>query len=189
MVVQTLEPPMVTTRVSGEELAALGEIGRCELVEGEIIMRSPTGNRHGRVELKLGKALDDFVSPRKLGIVAVGEVGIYTRRHPDTVRGADVLFISNERAARRSSKAYLDIAPDLIVEVLSPDDRWNELTQKLREYFSIGVRLVWVADPEAEIVYAYRALTDVREFRAGDLLPGDEVLPDFSVPVASLFEE
>jgi Uma2 family endonuclease len=188
MVVQTVEPK-VAVRVTGEELAAMGEIGRCELVEGGILMHSPTRNRHGRIELKFGMALDGFVSPRKLGTVTVGEVGVYTRRNPDTVRGADVLFISNERAAKLGAAAYLDVAPDLIVEVLSPDDRWNDITQKLREYFALGVRLVWVADPDERIVYAYRALTDVREFRKGDLLPGDDVLPGFSVAVASLFED
>jgi Uma2 family endonuclease len=124
-----------------------------------------------------------------LGKVLAGEVGIYTRRNPDTVRGADVLFISNERYVQRKSPGYLDVAPDLVVEILSPNDRWTETTQKLREYFAIGVRLVWVADPQARNVYAYRALTDVREFTENDDLPGDDVLPGFSVKVAQLFEE
>jgi Uma2 family endonuclease len=116
-------------------------------------------------------------------------VGIYTRRNPDTVRGADALFISKERAANIKSKGYLDVAPDLVVEVLSPDDRWNEVNQKLREYFEIGVRLVWVADPTERVVYAYRSLTDVRQFAEKDQLPGDDVLAGFSVAVGNLFEE
>ena len=72
---------------------------------------------------------------------------------------------------------------------MSPDDRWSEVTQKLREYFSIGVRLVWVADPATRTVYAYRSLTDVREFSETATLTGDDVLPGFSVPVSALFEE
>ena len=63
------------------------------------------------------------------------------------------------------------------------------LTEKLREYFAIGVRLVWVIDPRARRVYAYRALTDVREFTEANQLPGDNVLPGFEVPVATLFAE
>ena len=63
------------------------------------------------------------------------------------------------------------------------------LTQKLREYFLVGVRLVWVADPEANAILAYRSVTDVREFRESDLLSGDDVLPGFTVEVARLFEE
>ena len=61
--------------------------------------------------------------------------------------------------------------------------------QKLREYFAIGVKLVWVADPQARRVYTYRSLTDVHEFTEQDDLPGENVLPGFSVSVAQLFEE
>ena len=175
--------------ISGDKLLEMGLAVRCELVEGEIVMLSPTGGRHGSVELNFGEVLREFAKPRKLGIVKVGEVGIYTHRNPDTVRGADALYISAERAAKLSASAYLDVAPDLIVEVLSPDDRWSEVTKKLREYFSIGVRLVWVANIEERMVYAYRSLTDVHQFSEIDTLTGDEVLPGFSVTVANLFEE
>ena len=87
------------------------------------------------------------------------------------------------------SSGFLDVAPDLVVEILSPNDTVGELTQKLREYFAIGVMLVWVADPGAKCVFSYRSLTDVREFREPHLLEGDNVLPGFEVPVALLFEE
>ena len=71
---------------------------------------------------------------------------------------------------------------------LSTSDRWTDVTQKLREYFDIGVRLVWIVDPEAQRIYAYRSLTEVQEFTEKDELSGDEVLPGFSAPVAELFE-
>ena len=61
--------------------------------------------------------------------------------------------------------------------------------QKLRDDFSIGVRLVWIVDPQSRSVLAYRSLTDVREFAENDDLPGDDVLPGFSVKVTQLFEE
>ncbi len=185
MAIQTVGT--TTKLISGEELLAMGDIGRCELVEGKIIMLSPTGSRHGSVEGNFYDALRAFVRPRQLGFVKVGEVGIYTHRNPDTVRAADVLFISKERAAKLGSSGYLDIAPDLVVEVMSPDDRWIDVTQKLREYFGAGVRLVWMAEPATRTVYAYRSLTDVREFGANETLSGDEVLPGFGVPVTELF--
>ena len=176
--------------VTGEELLARGDIGPSELIEGRIVMMSPTGFEHGDYELNFGETLKAFVRRNKLGKVVVGEVGIYIRRNPDTVRAADVVFISNERHAQRKQKrGYLDVAPELVVEVLSPDDAWSEVTQKLREYFSVGVKLVWVADPASRTVYAYRTTTDVREFAERDALPGDDVLPGFSVPVKDLFEE
>jgi Uma2 family endonuclease len=177
-------------RITGEELAQMPDTGLCELINGRIVPMSPTGEEHGRIEGNVYEALKGFVRSHRLGKVLVGEVGIYTRRNPDSVRAADVLFISNERYARRSgSSAYLDVAPELVVEILSPRDTVMGLTEKLREYFAIDVRLVWVIDPKARRVYAYRALTDVREFVETDRLPGDDVIPGFEVPVVTLFEE
>jgi Uma2 family endonuclease len=183
------EAAIETKLITGEELAGMGEIGPSELIEGEIVPMSPTGDEHAGIEVNISTALQQFVRSNKLGKVRAGEVGIYTRRNPDTVRGADVLFISNERYAQKQSASYLDVAPELIVEIMSPNDRWSDVTQKLREYFAIGVGLVWVVDPQARIVYAHRALTDVREFTAEDTLSGDDVLPEFAVKVAELFEQ
>ena len=176
--------------ITGEDLARMGDIGRCELVDGRIVRMNPTNPWHGQIEVRIAAALEAFVRPRKLGRVLGGEVGLYTRRKPDRVRGADVLFITNETFQRRSSSlAFLDVAPELVVEVLSPDDRVVELNQKLREYFEIGVCLVWVADPQARTVHAYRSPTDVREHGETEQLSGGDVLPGFELSVASLFEE
>ena len=178
-----------TSLITGEELAKMGNLGRCELVAGRIVPMSPTGDAHGGFEGNFYYALRTFVDVHRLGKVRVGEVGIYTRRNPDYVRGADAIYISNERYAQKKSKSYLDVAPELIVEIMSPGDTWSEVTQKLRDYFAIGVQLVWVADPAVNIVYAYRSMTAVREFTEHDTLPGDEILPGFAVPVAELFAE
>ena len=168
----------------------MGDLGRCELVDGRIVRMSPTGYRHGEIEARIAEALAAFVRPRKLGRILTGEVGLYTRRDPDRVRGADVLFISNERYARRTpGMAYLDVAPELVVEVLSPDDRAVDVNQKIREYLAIGVAQVWVADPEARSISVYRSPTDVKEFGEADRLPGGELLPGFETAVAGLFEE
>jgi Uma2 family endonuclease len=183
------EPTLTETKlITGEELAALGNLGRCELIEGRVVPMAPTGDEHGGIEIKIGGKLDVFATTHKLGKVRVDEVGIYTHRNPDTVRGADALFISNERYAQKKSPSFLDVAPELVVEILSPNDSWSDVTQKLREYFAIGVQLVWVVDPQARIIYAYRSMTDVREFTGHDDLPGDEILPGFLVKVAELFE-
>ena len=185
-----LAPPQTEALLTGEEALALGDIGSYELIEGRIVYTSPTGVAHGDYESNFVEFLKAFVRKNKLGKVVSGEVGLYTHRNPDTVRGADVAFISNDRYAQRQQQSgFLDVAPELIVEILSPDDRWSEVKQKLKEYFSIGVKLVWVADPADKTVYAYRSLTDVREFTAADALTGDDVLPGFSVQVAELFEE
>lgn len=178
-----------TGLITGEELAKMGNLGRCELIAGRIVPMSPTGFEHGEIENAIGTELRNFVRARKLGKVLVGEVGIYTRRKPDFVRGADAIYISNERYTQKKSKSYLDVAPELVVEVMSPGDTWSEVMQKLREYFAIGVSLIWVADPTSSSVYAYRSITDVREFTSEQDLLGDEILPGFSVRVAQLFED
>jgi Uma2 family endonuclease len=101
-----------------------------------------------------------------------------------------VVFISSERyASQPDPSGFLEVAPELLVEILSPSDRVTELMQRLRECFAIGVQLVWVADPGARTVYVYRSLTEVREFRESDQIIGDGVLPGFEVPVATLFED
>ena len=176
--------------ITGDELARAPDPGRCELVRGQIVLAKPTFREHGRVEGNFYHELRSFAEPRKMGKVLVGEVGVYTRRDPDTIRGADVAFLSNERYARcRGRRGFLDVAPDLVVEVLSASETRACVEEKLGEYFACGVRLVWVADPATSIVCAYRSLEDSREFGAGDVLPGDEVLPGFSVPVSRLFED
>ena len=180
--------PSAATIITGQELFELGDIGRAELVKGELVRMAPTGYLHGFVEVRFGKVLSIFVDERKLGHVLSGEVGLYTGRDPDTVRGADVTFISNERLAQVQSHSYLDVAPELIVEVMSPDDRWYDINDKLAEYFDVGVQIVWVADPQRRQVRVYRSLTEIEILGVDDTLSGGEVLPGFGVAVAELFE-
>jgi Uma2 family endonuclease len=183
----TAEKPNTTTLITGEELAEMGDIGRGELVEGRMIMRRPTGWLHGDYERRFGQLLGNFADAHNLGKVLVGEVGVYTKRNPDTVRGADAIFISHARLARLKSTSFLDVAPELIIEVMSPDDRWSEVKQKLREYFDIGVNLVWVADPADRTVSVYHSLSDVTILEAHETLSGEELLPGFTMPVKALF--
>ncbi len=174
--------------MTGEDVFELGDIGRAELVKGELVRMAPTGHLHGYIEYRFSKVLGIFVDEHKLGRVLTGEVGIYTGRDPDTVRGADVAFISNERLAQVHSHSYLDVAPELIVEVMSPDDRWYDVNDKLTEYFDIGVQIVWVADPLRRQVRVYRSLTEMQILSVDDTLSGGEALPGFGVTVAELFE-
>ena len=173
--------------VTGEELAKLPEADLCELVDGKVVRMSPTSHIHGRIEGRVYRLLSDFVESKDLGQVMVGEVGIYIRRNPDTIRAADVLYISQARYAQSRSASYLDVAPELVVEVLSPDDSWQAVTRKLADYFSIGVQMVWVVDPDAHQVYAYRSATESKPFAETDTLTAPEVLPGLTAPVAEVF--
>jgi Uma2 family endonuclease len=90
--------------ITGEEFAALTELGHAELIDGRIARMPPPKNRHGRCVSRLTFLLMAFLAERKLGLVLSGESGVYIRRHPDTVRGMDVAYISNERWAPQGDK-------------------------------------------------------------------------------------
>jgi len=184
MVVTTA--PSKTKLITGEELLAMGDIGPCELIDGRIVPMSPTGGEHGVVELNLGFELKQFVKQRGLGWVMVGEVGIYTRRDPDRVRGADVVFISKDRLPE-PPKGFLEIAPELIVEVVSPGDSWQDIRDKLKEYFAIGVQWVWIVELAEQTVLVFHSPTELAEFGQNDTLKGEGVLEGFTLPVSTLF--
>jgi len=173
--------------VTGEELFKMGDIGRTELIKGEIIYLMPTGLLHGIIEFAIAAILRNFVQLHQLGYVFGGETGIYITREPDTVRGVDAAYISHERFAQIKSTSYLDVAPELVVEVMSPDDSWTEINDKIEEYFAIGVVLIWIVNPKRKLVHVYRSPTTLEILRAHDTLTGDEVLPGFAVPLTELF--
>jgi Uma2 family endonuclease len=176
-----------TTLITGEDLLTMGDIGPCELIDGRIVPMSPTGGRHGIIESRLGSALSFFVQQHDLGWVLTGEVGIFIRRNPDRVRGADIVFLSRERWPEGPSEGFLEGSPDLVVEIMSPIDRWQEVRQKIAEYFSIGVRWVWIVEPENRAVLVFRSSSDFQQFGAEDMLVGEGRLEGFTLAVVSLF--
>lgn len=176
-------------RVTGAELFARGDVGPCELIEGKIVPMPPSGAKHGRIESNLISALLAFVRQHGLGWVFGGEVGIYTRRNPDTVWGADIVLLSKERAPEGPPDGFLEIAPELVVEVISPSDRWQDMRQKISEYFALGVQQVWIVEPESRSVLVYRSPTEILTLLEADTLVGEGPLAGLSLPVAAIFVE
>jgi Uma2 family endonuclease len=185
--VQTTTTQTATAVITGEELLAMGDIGPCELIDGRIVPMSPTGGRHGIIESRLGSALSFFVQQHQLGWVPTGEVGIYIRRNPDRVRGADIVFLSRECWPEGPPEGFLEGIPNLVVEIMSPNHRWQEVRQKIAEYFSIGVRWVWIVEPENRAVLVFRSSSDFQQLGSEDILVGEGPLEGFTLPVASLF--
>ena len=185
----TVITPTAINLITGEEFARMDVPDYYELVRGRIVPMPPPNYTHGSVESNIHGHVFVFLQANPGGRLATGEVGLYTGRNPDTVRGADFTFTTLERLAKRDkSLAYLDVAPDWITEVLSPSNTDVYIQDKLAEYFNIGVRMVWLVDPEARCVHVYRSLTDVRTFQEKDTITGEDVLPGFSIQVAKFFE-
>jgi Uma2 family endonuclease len=170
--------------ITGEELFRSPNLGPCELVDGRIVPLRPTGRIHGRSEDRLTSRLLNFVESHDKGEVLAGEIGIYIRRNPDTVRMADIVFISHSRMARCKAEGYLDVAPEIVVEVLSPNDRPGD---KIQDYFSAGVDRVWVLDSRQRCIFVYRTPSDIQELRTGDVLSDEDLLPGFRLAIGDLF--
>jgi Uma2 family endonuclease len=106
-------------------------------------------------------------------------------------RRPDVAFVSADRwplDREIPTTGDWDIVPDLAVEVISPNDIFQDVLTKLREYFHYGVRLVWAVVPEAQQVYVYDSPTQVRILTVRDTLTGSMILPEFHLPLVRLFQ-
>ena len=175
--------------ITGDAFFQMQDTGRCELVQGGVTNMSPAGKHHGKIANTIGVLLTLHTKEKKLGTICAAETGIYTQRTLDTIRAPDSLFISKEREAEISDHTkYLDVAPELVVEVLCPNDTWTEVETKIEEYFSAGVCLVWVIDPEQEIVAVYHPTGERSRLTKTDTLTGSNVLPSFSVSITEIFE-
>ncbi len=165
------------------------DLAQTGLIKRRIVGLPPSGYVRSLIVGNFYRVLNGFVQPRKLGYVLVGKAGIYVQRNPDIIRGVDVAFISHSRMVQVESATYLDMAPELVVEILSLGDHWAEFSDRLSEYFKIGVQLVWIAHPQRQQLHVYHSVTDTEILTTADELSGGQVLPDFKVMVAELFAE
>jgi Uma2 family endonuclease len=173
---------------TADELARLPGARRYELVKGELVEMSPPGMLHGRLAIRLASAMNQLAESRKLGQVFV-EAGYYLERHPDTVRGPDISFLSAARIEREGlpEEGFFSGAPDLAVEIVSPGDLDAEVQGKVKDYLDHGCQLVWVIRPRQQAVTAHHPDGTARILGLDDTLEGEAVLPGFSLPLRDLF--
>ncbi len=178
----------VKTLLTADDLLRAEDLGPCELVKGEIVRMAPTGYGHGRLTACITALLEQFVRPKDLGEVLGAETGFIVSRDPDTVRAPDAMFVSKGRLSGEiDPDHFLPFAPDLAVEVVSPNDLWSEIEEKVEEYLEAGVRMIWIVNPRTQSITAYRSRSQVQILGPGDTLAGEDVLPGFSVSVAEIF--
>jgi len=152
---------------------------RVELVRGVLVVREPTGFRHGAVSAALTGLLRAHVTAQRLGVVVAAETGFQLARDPDTVRAADVAFVRRDRLPEPAPLGYAPLAPDLVVEVLSPGDRPGETLAKVGEWLSAGTRLVWLVDPARRLARVYRQDGSEAVLAEADSLDGEDVVAGF----------
>ena len=181
---------MATTRLTTvEELERDGTPeGRYELIDGELVEISPSGGNSSSVGATVLVYLDNHVRPRRLGKLYNAEGGFVLFPGRDVVRAADVAFVRADRLPPPPERrGFLRLAPDLVVEVISPSDRMSEVLDKVGMWLEAGVRLLWLVDPRVRTVTVYEPGRAPRVVGVGNELVGEPVLPGFRLALADLF--
>lgn len=182
--------PATAVAITAEEYARMPDPGYpTELVRGEIVRMNQPVPRHGQVCARISHHLMTYVDQHDCGHILINDSGIITERDPDTVRGGDVWYVSYDKIPSRPLPSrYLDVPPDLVVEVKSASDRWSKLLAKIGEYLQAGVQVVCVLDPDSETARLYFPEEDEVTLTAKDELTFPNQLPGFRIPVRALFE-
>jgi len=187
----TLSPPLKNSKIwTDDELMSLPDGNRYELINGELIDMGNSGALHGYVCSILVMALMNYILPRKLGIVLDSSTAFAMKN--GNKRSPDISFVSKEKlqGLEELPDGFLDGAPDLAIEVLSPNNTIAEIHQKLVEYFENGSRLVWVINLKQHYVLVYRSVQEPdRLLKQSDNLDGEDVIAGFTMPLSELFQK
>ena len=175
---------------TAEELEHLPSNGkRLELVKGKVYEMAPAGGRHGYTAMNTGIVLGAYVKLNGLGRTFATETGFILQRSPDTVRAPDVAFIAQSRLPVDDiPDSFLEIIPDLVVEVISPGDSRREVEEKMADWLRSGVRLAWAIYPATRSATVYRPNGAAYQLSELDSLNGEDVVPGFSCRVGDLFD-
>ena len=174
--------------MTAEELERLDLPGKStELVRGRLVVREPPSTHHGIVAARLNYLVGAFVYPNRLGVLFGQDTGFKIQSNPDTVRAPDLAFLAQKRSSQIHTRGYAALAPDLVAEIVSPDDRPGELLAKVGEWLDAGVRLVWVIDPRREEARVHRPDGSISVIDGGGTLTGEDMLPGFECRLADVF--
>jgi Uma2 family endonuclease len=172
------------------ELQALPDNGfNYEVVDGELVMSPKNNPEHGYICMRLGSALHTFVEREKLGAMFDSNTGFWMEN--ENCRAPDLSFVSKERlrGLKRPARSFFKFAPDLAIEVLSPNNTRAEIQDRLRDFFSSGTKLAWIIDPESKSAEICSGLEKRRLVGPNGELNGENVVPGFRYKLADLFKE
>lgn len=175
--------------MTAEELFLMPNDGFCyELIEGELKKMSPPGSQHGRIIINVTTPLDLHVRKNNLGTVYAAETGFKIASNPDTVRAPDVAFVCRERVQQvGDTVGYWPGAPDLAIEVISPNDVYTEVEEKVFDWLESGAKMVIVVNPPTRTTTVFRSRTDIVMLTENDILETGDVISGWSIPVKDIF--
>jgi Uma2 family endonuclease len=186
----------MTTMATGSQVMTAEELielprgrWRHELVRGGLRQMPLAGHQHGEVAARVLFTVGPFVQQARLGKTYAAETGFLIARDPDTVRGPDVAFVSNETLSRiaLSPQGYFPGAPDLAIEVTSPSDRRRYVDEKVAAWLEAGSQVVVVLDPRRKTGAVHRRGGQVRLLSATDQVTLPDLLPGWSLNLAETF--
>ena len=179
-----------TKLLTAEDLLRLSSQGvKGELIRGVLHETVSVGKVHGRIAMTFGGALVAYVRPGRLGTVIGSDAGVLVQRNPDTVREPDIAYISTERMSLEDqSDGYLEVPPELVVEIVSPSDRQDAVNDKTLMWLSLGVLMVVEVYPAERAVMVHRPNTPAVTLTGEEMLDGGDVLPGFSLLLSEIFD-
>ena len=179
----------ITRLMTVEELEREGAPeGRWELIDGKLVEMPPASDEHGQIGSGCVGRQWNHVVPRRLGNVYGADTGFVLFPGQELARVPDAAFVHADRLRPDRNRAgFLRLAPDLVVEVISPSNRRPDVLAKVQLWLDAGVRLLWLADPVARTVSVYGPDRAPRVLTEADELDGGEVLPEFRLPLSAVF--
>ena len=159
-----------------------------ELIQGVLYRMPPTGDEHGYVTGNFFGWLFQHVKTNQLGELFAAETGYVVHTNPDSVIAPDCSFISKNRwSTDQLTGKYLRTAPDLVAEIVSPNDRPREVQEKVERWLQFGVRAVVVIDPKSQTVTVHQSLDQKTIYGLDNTIDLNFVVPGFSLPMRHLF--
>ena len=174
------------------ELEALPEEGFIhEVVNGELVMSPKNNFYHGDICSRLSAALVTYAHRHKLGAILDSSTGFWMNNR--NCRAPDISFVSRARLQalgfKRATNTFFPGAPDLAVEILSPNNTRSEMNERSKDFLESGTRLAWIIDAEAQRAEVCRSLSQRKLIGNGGFLEGEDLLPGFRYPLAELFTD